>query len=75
MPIGIPLAWQNRPELLRLHCPEGAAFCFDCFRAAGETAIKDQEFRTELIKRGFPWKKTKKANVFVGIKAGIIEVM
>ena len=48
MPIGIPLAWQNRPELLRLHCPEGAAFCFDCFRAA--------------------------ANVFVGIRAGIVEV-
>jgi putative DNA primase/helicase len=44
-------------------------------QAAGETAIKDREFRTELIKRGFPWKKTKRANVFVGIKAGIIEVM
>ena len=43
-------------------------------QAAGETAIKDREFRSELIKRGFPWKKTKKANVFVGIQAGVVEV-
>jgi len=42
--------------------------------STGETAVKDREFRSELIKRGFPWKKTKKANVFVGIQAGVVEV-
>ena len=43
-------------------------------RDTGEDAITAQEFKTEMLKRGYGWKKTKKANVFVGIRAGIVEV-
>ena len=43
-------------------------------RDTGEDAITAQEFKTEMVKRGYGWKKTKKANVFVGIRAGIVEV-
>ena len=43
-------------------------------QSTGEQAVKDRDFRAELIKRGIPWKKTKKCNVYQGIKTGIIEV-
>ena len=43
-------------------------------RDTGEDAITAQEFKTEMLKRGYGWKKTKKANVFIGIRAGIVEV-
>jgi putative DNA primase/helicase len=43
-------------------------------QSTGEQVIRDRDFRAELIKRGVPWKKTEKCNVYVGIKAGIIEV-
>ena len=43
-------------------------------QATGETAIKDREFKAELIKRGFRWRHTKKGNFYTGLKSGIIEV-
>ena len=43
-------------------------------QATGETAIKDREFKAELIKRGFLWRHTKKGNFYKGLKSGIIEV-
>jgi putative DNA primase/helicase len=44
-------------------------------QATGETAIKDREFKAELIKRGFRWRHTKKGNFYTGLKSGIIEVV
>ena len=34
MAVGIPSAWADRPEWLRLHCRDGAAICRECFLAA-----------------------------------------
>jgi putative DNA primase/helicase len=43
-------------------------------QASGEQAIRDRDFRAELIKRGIPWRHTKKGSFYSGVKTGVIEV-
>ena len=43
-------------------------------QSTGETSIKAQEFKTELVKRGFTWHHTKRGNIYRGLKSGIVEV-